>query len=357
MAGADAPAVFDRAGKRAAFARNGDIFVRDLAGGRLTQITRTAQNEAAPQFSADGRLLSFRVDNDWFVHDFSTGITAPAAVVKNGKGSGCAAQSRRFARHAAAYVFDLEEAARRIEESKKHAEDLRKGDATRAAAPYYLGEDVSIRDAELSPDARWLIVVTVPKAYAKGFEGRLTRYVTESGYEEFEPERLRVGRNPPAPQSLLLLNLVDHTVHSLGVENLPGIGDDPLKTVREMNGTRDVRGRRFRRQVLEAGGARRTGGVPMIRMAAPAGIVWSRDGGALAIQLVSIDNKGPLDRQRGFREVRAGPAASAERSGMDQLDLRRIWLARRQPAPSGTSRRKPVMRICIRRHPMPSRGR
>src|SRR5271170_4303789 len=31
MAGADAPAVFDRAGKRAAFARNGDIFVRDLA--------------------------------------------------------------------------------------------------------------------------------------------------------------------------------------------------------------------------------------------------------------------------------------------------------------------------------------
>src|SRR5271168_2939878 len=53
MAGADAPAVFDQAGKRAAFVRNGDIFVRDLASGRLTQITRTPENEAAPQFSAD----------------------------------------------------------------------------------------------------------------------------------------------------------------------------------------------------------------------------------------------------------------------------------------------------------------
>ena len=42
-------------------------------------------------------------------------------------------------------------------------------------------------------------------------KGKLTRYVTESGYEEFEKERLRVGRNPPAPQSLVLLNLVDHT--------------------------------------------------------------------------------------------------------------------------------------------------
>ena len=82
MAGADSPAVFDAAGKRAAFVRNDDIFVRDVASGRLTQITRTAAKEAAPQFSADGGLLSFRAGNDWFVHDFGTGVTAPAAIIK-----------------------------------------------------------------------------------------------------------------------------------------------------------------------------------------------------------------------------------------------------------------------------------
>src|SRR5260370_8176249 len=124
--------------------------------------------------------------------------------------------------------------------NKKHAEDLRKGDVTRAAAPFYLGEDVSIRDTELSPDARWLITVTAPKSAAKGFEGKLTRYVTESGYEEFETERLRVGRNPPAPQSLVLLNLVDHTAHALSVDSLPGIGDDPLKAIRAENGAREA---------------------------------------------------------------------------------------------------------------------
>jgi hypothetical protein len=85
MADADGAAIFDRAGKRAAFVRNGDIFVRDVAGGRLTQITRSAQNEALPQFSADGRLLSFRVGNDWFVHEFGSGLTAPAAVIKTEK--------------------------------------------------------------------------------------------------------------------------------------------------------------------------------------------------------------------------------------------------------------------------------
>src|SRR5271163_2159878 len=82
MADADAPAVYDRAGKRAAFVRNGDIFVRDLATGRLMQITRTPQTKSTPRFSADGKLLSYRAANDWFVHDFGSGVTTAAAIVK-----------------------------------------------------------------------------------------------------------------------------------------------------------------------------------------------------------------------------------------------------------------------------------
>ena len=84
---------------------------------------------------------------------------------------------------------------------RKNNEALQKGDVTRAVLPFYLGDEVVIRGSELSPDARWLLVVTESKSHAKGREGQLTRYVTESGYEEFEKERLRVGRNPPAPQS------------------------------------------------------------------------------------------------------------------------------------------------------------
>jgi dipeptidyl aminopeptidase/acylaminoacyl peptidase len=291
MAAADARAVFDVTGKRAAFARHGDIFVRDLGQGRLMQITRTPENEAAPQFSADGRLLSFRVDNDWFVHDFGTGITAPAAVLKTEKDPDAPPKPdglRDMQMHTFSALKRLHDES---EMSKKYAEELRKGDATRAAAPFYLGEDVSIRDAELSPDARWLIVVTVPKSAAKGFEGKLTRYVTESGYEEFETERLRVGRNPPAPQSLVLLNLVDHTAHALSVDSLPGIGDDPLKAIREENGTtREV-------QADASGGkdAKLRQRAISIMSDDPdgkaGGIVWSRDGKALAIQLQSMDNK------------------------------------------------------------------
>jgi hypothetical protein len=152
MSDADGPAVFDGAGSRAACARNGDIFVRDIAGGRLRQITRTPQIETAPQFSADGRLLSFRVDNDWFVHDFASGVTAPAAVVKAEKDPDAPPKADDL-RDAQLRTFST---LKRLHDESKPAKNTsrklrRRSDA--AAAPYYLGEDVSIRDTELSPDA------------------------------------------------------------------------------------------------------------------------------------------------------------------------------------------------------------
>ena len=45
--------VFDRAHTRAAFIRNGDVFVRNLGSGQLEQITRSPQAESDVQFSCD----------------------------------------------------------------------------------------------------------------------------------------------------------------------------------------------------------------------------------------------------------------------------------------------------------------
>jgi dipeptidyl aminopeptidase/acylaminoacyl peptidase len=140
----------------------------------------------------------------------------------------------------------------------------------------------------LSPDARWLLVVTAAKDAAKGREGQLTRYVTESGYEEFEKERVRVGRNPPAPQSLLLLNLADHSMHPLSTDTLPGINDDPLKAIREENA------RSHPSVKAQAPGAAKPRGVVVIsdEYDAHSGTVaWSADSKGLAIEMFSIDNK------------------------------------------------------------------
>ncbi len=315
MADIDAAAVYDPGGRRAAFVRNGDVFVRDLPSGRLMQITRTPEVEAAPQFSADGARLSFRVDNDWFVFDFKSRLTFPVAIVKAEKDPDAPPPADDLRDMQLRTFGTLKRLREETDLKKQQAAALREADPTRSALPFYLGDEVRIRATVLSPDARWLVVVTTPKAFDKGKEGKLTRYVTESGYEEFETERLRVGRNPPPSQSLLLLNLADHTVQPLALDALPGIHDDPLKAVREENARAS--------QPLPAAAATDSG-TPAPAAGAPGpsgapgppgataagigkargvwifndepevnagGIHWSRDAKAVAVQIFSIDNK------------------------------------------------------------------
>lgn len=236
MATADGGSItYDHAGKRAAFIRNGDVFIRELGKGRLTQLTRSAHPFSAPRFLAEGQGLAFRSGNDWFIHDFASGVTAPAAILKAEKNPDAAPkdddlrdlQLRLFS---TLRTLDSEKKARHEE-----AETLQRDDATRAPLPFYLGDEVRIADAELSPDGRWMLVVTSPKAHDEGKKGKLTRYVTDSGYEEFEDEYPRVGRNAPAPQALWLLDLKAHTSTKVSFSGLPGIQDDPLKSVRDEN--------------------------------------------------------------------------------------------------------------------------
>lgn len=235
MAAADGlDAVYDRARTRAAFVRNGDIFIRELASGRLSQVTRTPQRESMPQFSADGRALHYRAGEDWFVHDIAAAVSAPAADLRLQKDpqdkqpDALEAQQLR-------YFATLRRLKADREARKRHADEFSKGDPSRAPLPFYLGDEVQLQGSSLSPDGRWLLVVTSPKGYDTGKRGKLQRFVTESGYEEQEEERTRVGRNDPAPQSLLLLDLRGHSQHALALDGLPGIHDDPLKAVREEN--------------------------------------------------------------------------------------------------------------------------
>ncbi|WP_308622146.1 hypothetical protein [Massilia sp. Se16.2.3] len=46
-----------------------------------------------------------------------------------------------------------------------------------------------------------------PRARTRVRVGKMPRYVTESGYEEADDERTRVGRNNPAPEQLKLIDL------------------------------------------------------------------------------------------------------------------------------------------------------
>ncbi len=314
MASADGGgAVFDRARSRAAFVRNGDVFIRELATRRLVQVTRTPERESAPRFSADGRGLIYRRGNDWFTYDIVGGVSGPAAVVKAEKDP-ADKKLDDLAELQLELFSTLRHKKAEREAQKAHGEAFTKGDPTRAPLPFYLGDEVKIEGTSLSPDGRWLLVVTSPKGYDVGRRPQMQHFVTESGYEEQEEERTKVGRNDPPPQSLLLLDLDKHEQHALALDDLPGIHDDPLKAVREENakfkreqaaktgegkpddadgksGKTDTRTGKADKARAEGPKARAVRIVSRAEDGGGGGIQWSDDGRQLAIQIRAIDNK------------------------------------------------------------------
>jgi hypothetical protein len=99
----------------------------------------------------------------------------------------------------------------------------RQADPTRAPGPVYLGADVEIADSVLSPDLTHLIVVTKPKDFDDGRGGKMPLYVTESGYEETEDTRTRVGRNGFEPHTLWYVDVRTGKAEKVSLAGLPGI--------------------------------------------------------------------------------------------------------------------------------------
>jgi dipeptidyl aminopeptidase/acylaminoacyl peptidase len=260
---------------RAAFVRSGDLFERDLKSGELVQISRASGVAiAAVQYSSDGRGVQFRVGDDWGVWDRASRLVSPVAAPRAAKDP--AVQEPDALRDMQLrLIATLKRQKDERDATRVRNEEERRADPTRAPAPIYLGDKLSIVNTHLSPDGRWLLVVTGPKDGGdKGRVGKMPRYVTESGYEETSDERTRVGRKDPRPHGLKLVNLVTRDVKDLSFDVLPGITVDPLAAMRAERKLDPLKGNR----PLKIGFDGET-------------VVWSPNGANAAVMLRSVDNK------------------------------------------------------------------
>ena len=293
QAQADGPSVFDRAHRHAAFIRHGDVFLVDLANGRRVQVTRTPEIESALRFSSDGHALQFRQANLWFTYDIAAGVVAPAAQLKFADDP----QTKdKKIDDLGADQLRLFKSLRQIKADKdglrEHDDALAAVDASRVPEPIYLGDKADLVDTELSPDGRWMLLVTQPKNAEEGKKPQVTHYVTDSGYATQQDTRVYVGRNDPTPQSLLLVDLRQRKSYPLSLDGLPGIKDDPLKSLRaKAVAALEKDGKTERAKALKAPDVRAVRIISDADDGGGGGIAWSDDGSNLAIQLRAIDNK------------------------------------------------------------------
>jgi dipeptidyl aminopeptidase/acylaminoacyl peptidase len=271
-----ADAVLDAAGTRSAFVRNGDVFVRDLRSGALSQLTRSGGDAGRLQWSRDGALL-WRIGPAWQRWDGR--IITQAAVPKAEDAPATPPKADDLRDRQMRLIATLKDDRARRDAARDQADAWRSADPTRAPAPIYLGKDVDIVDSALSPDGAWLLVATTVKGADVGTLGKMPKYVTESGYEEFEDVRTRVGRGDPLPQTLWLAEMATGKVSELKFDTLPGIATDPLAAMRKAAGKDALKGNRAV-QVATSGD---NGSAPTL--------LWSNDSRSAAVMVRAIDNK------------------------------------------------------------------
>jgi len=269
--------VYDARRQRMAFVRNGDVFVRDLRNGALSQLTRSNDEEAQPRFTTDGGL-SWRVGNQWY-RATATGSVSQAALLKAEKDPTAKPKADALREQQLRTIETLARDRAEREAMRTQADAWRKADPSRATAPVYLGDDVDIIDSALSPDARWVLVVTQKKGADEGLAGKMPKYVTESGYEEFQEVRTRVGRNAPIAQALWLVDVAAGSARELKFDALPSIKEDPLANFRKAAGKDALKGNRDV-QVATRGD---NGDASLLR--------WSDDGRNAVVMVRAIDNK------------------------------------------------------------------
>ncbi|MEO5565461.1 MAG: S9 family peptidase, partial [Luteimonas sp.] len=256
--------------------RNGDVFVRDLRSGALVQVTRSNADETLPQWSSNG-TLTWRAGNDWFRWTAQTGAVQAASVLAE-DAPGTAPEANALREHQLRLLDTLRHDRERRDAAREQNDAWRAADPTRAPAPAYLGDKVVIADTALSPDARWMLVVTTEKSANAGQATKLPHYVTESGYQEAEEGRPVVGHNAPLPHALWLVEVATGKVRTLAFDPLPGIGVDPLAVLRKAAGKDALKGNRPVRVETDSDGN------------GPA-IHWSADSHDVAVLVRAIDNK------------------------------------------------------------------
>jgi dipeptidyl aminopeptidase/acylaminoacyl peptidase len=266
--------VYNRERTRAVLLRNGDLFERDLKTGALTQIVRGTTPASDAQYAADGNHVQFRVGSDWFSWSRSERLVSPVALLRTAKDPDAAPDADFRRDMQLRLITTLAQLKKDKDDTRDQRNTDRAADATRAPLPIYLGDKVTIETSSLSPDGRYLLVVTAAKDGDKRRIGKLPKYVTESGYEETDEERKRVSEAGPLAHQLKLIEVATRKVTDLSLDDLPGIKEDPLAAMRVAQKLDALKGNRA---------VRFEGREDSIR--------WSANGARVAVLAQAIDNK------------------------------------------------------------------
>jgi dipeptidyl aminopeptidase/acylaminoacyl peptidase len=207
--------------KRTVYVQDGDVFLYDFATDKARQLTRTTDAEKDPHFTQDGKRVAFTRAGNLYVLDLNGGSITQMTDIKPApatpESKPAADSSQDFLKKQETELL----AAVRDRVRQKDAEDARKKRENPRKA-FELAERQTVQHMELCPTEK--CVIAVIEEGPKGDKpDNVPNYVTESGYTEEIKGRTNVG-DPQARTRVVILDAVTGEANWAD----PGMGDRPV---------------------------------------------------------------------------------------------------------------------------------
>ena len=292
------------------YSRNGDLFVRETATGRVRQLTRTQANESEPRFMVGDDRVSFHRDESVFIRELASGLEYQPAVVLF-EDDPDEEEDEDYLRDQQRRLVDYVRQQKENRDAARERDRKARGaDASRVPLPFYLGDSDELKASSLSPSGKWMLLLLLPEDRDDGIHDMMPNYVTDSAYVDPEEVRTLVGTGTRVSDKVVLLNLGEHTRTEISFETLAGIHDDPLAEIRKPDDTEENEENREDEDDDEEKARPVYVGSSAFGSSASAGILWSADGEHLVLNIFAHDHK---DRWIAEVELEAGTLRPLER--------------------------------------------
>ena len=275
--------------RRKVYLVRGDVFLRDLDGGTVRQLTRTPAPELEPRFLIGDSAVAFLRGGAFFRVELETGLESLVADLrleddpeKEKPPTYLTEQQQRL------FQILRKQKERKAAAAARTREELAANPAW-SPRPFYLGKGKAIGDLSLSPAGDRLIVALTADEPDEGKGEAMAAFVTASGYVESREVRPLVGTGHPASDEVILLDLQKLERHDLDLSLLPGAKDDPLRELRE-------KAKAKKAAVADEGDKKaaaetKAGDKEAVRQIDLRAVAWSEDGREALLAFFALDNK------------------------------------------------------------------
>ncbi|NRD75356.1 S9 family peptidase [Shewanella sp. VB17] len=228
--------VFSNDKTKKAYIYQGNVFVKQLNSGIVSQLTKENTPINGVRFLNNGDIAYWRENNIYRIHN-NTGMNEEIARIKMSTApKGGEEPSTYIAKQQKKLIKYV---AQQYDNQKKKAQykaSLAEVDPTLASKTWYLGDSETVSELSLSPDGRFVLLALIDKKYSwRGELDIMPNYLSRDGHIDAIPVRSRIAEDNIPGERLVLLDLNSHTQTAISIEGLEGYDDDVLASVKSEN--------------------------------------------------------------------------------------------------------------------------